>query len=272
MANNFTEDSTYSWPDDDEIQYILTTDKVLGDPAGTQGALTGPINVLLQKIVNRLAYLKNNVFKIDDNIQTRPMNVLDEVVFRDVSVSGKPMGRNTIQRILDLIPTATTTKKGILEIATTSEATARTATDKIITPATLPNTIETNESPDSIYHNSTDNVLLNVISFSISFLGGIRIASDLVICTQRITINVKSYNGAGDDAFRLGVTMPSTPLKVFNSSYGNVVGQWGQHNNNDNPTGSITVDGDKLYLNVTVGYLSHSPKTLSLDITYFAIF
>ena len=44
-----------------DTQFILTTDNVQGDPPGTTGTLTGPINVALQKIVNTLLYLKNRV-------------------------------------------------------------------------------------------------------------------------------------------------------------------------------------------------------------------
>ena len=72
-------------------QFILTTDNVQGDPPGTTGALTGPINVALQKIVNTLLYLKNRV----DNINVTASN-------------------------------ASTTARGIIEIATLAEARAGT--------------------------------------------------------------------------------------------------------------------------------------------------
>ena len=44
-----------------DIEFIRTTDKVLGDPPGTQGALSGPINKVLQKIANSLLNLKTRL-------------------------------------------------------------------------------------------------------------------------------------------------------------------------------------------------------------------
>lgn len=72
---------------DEDIQFIRTTDRVLGDPPGTRGTLTGPINVALQKIANALTYLKNR-----------------------------------IEGLTVTVPNATTTTRGIAEIATKAEA------------------------------------------------------------------------------------------------------------------------------------------------------
>lgn len=81
-------------------RFIRTTDQVLGDPPGTTGTLAGPINVILQKIINTLLYLKNRV-----------------------------EGLNLTA------PNASTTQRGIVELATLAEARAGTDTQRAVTPA-----------------------------------------------------------------------------------------------------------------------------------------
>lgn len=44
-----------------DIEFIRTTDKVLGDPPGTTGVLSGPINKVIQKIANSLLHLKTRL-------------------------------------------------------------------------------------------------------------------------------------------------------------------------------------------------------------------
>ena len=83
-----------------DTRFIRTTDQVLGDPPGTTGTLSGPINVALQKIINSLLYLKN---RID--------------------------GLNLTA------PNASTTQRGIVELATLAEARAGTDTQRATTPA-----------------------------------------------------------------------------------------------------------------------------------------
>ena len=46
---------------EEDIKFIRTTDRVLGDPPGTQGVLSGPVNVVFQKIANSLLNLKNRL-------------------------------------------------------------------------------------------------------------------------------------------------------------------------------------------------------------------
>ena len=93
MADNITPQDQF----EEIIEFIRTTDKVLGDPPGTQGALSGPINKVLQKIANSLL-----------NLKTR----LD--------------GLNIT------VPNASTTVKGIAELATKLEAETGTDTTRII--------------------------------------------------------------------------------------------------------------------------------------------
>ena len=84
----------------DEVQFIRTTDRVLGDPPGTAGKLSGPINVVIQKIINSLLWLKNRVDGIDTTV-----------------------------------PNATTSQRGVIELATADEARAATDTVRAMTPA-----------------------------------------------------------------------------------------------------------------------------------------
>ena len=85
---------------EDEVQFIRTTDRVLGDPPGTVGVLSGPINVVLQKIINSLLFLKNRIGAIDTTV-----------------------------------PNATTSQRGVIELATADEARAATDTVRAMTPA-----------------------------------------------------------------------------------------------------------------------------------------
>ena len=84
----------------ENTRFIRTTDQVLGDPPGTVGELAGPINVTLQKISNSLLYLKN---RID--------------------------GLNLTA------PNASTTQRGIVELATLAEVRAGTDTQRAVTVA-----------------------------------------------------------------------------------------------------------------------------------------
>ena len=63
MASNYEEKSTPVYPT--TIPYIELTDRVKGDPADLSiaGIFTGKINQVLQKIIDRLTWLKNNLLK-----------------------------------------------------------------------------------------------------------------------------------------------------------------------------------------------------------------
>ena len=95
MANEYDEESTF----EEDIEAILTTDPVKGDPPGFSGTLTGKINVVLFHIVNRTRWLK------------------DALAALNITV-----------------PNASTTTKGIAELATKSEAEAVTDTTRITPP------------------------------------------------------------------------------------------------------------------------------------------
>ena len=95
MANEYDEQSTF----EEDIEAILTTDSVQGDPPGFSGTLTGKINVVLFHIVNRTRWLKD-----------------------------------TLAALNITVPNASTTVKGIAELATKSEAEAATDTTRITPP------------------------------------------------------------------------------------------------------------------------------------------
>ena len=94
MANEYDEQSSF----EEDIEAILTTDSVQGDPPGFSGTLTGKINVVLFHIVNRTRWLKN-----------------------------------TLEALNITVPNASTTVKGIAELATKAEAEAATDTTRIMT-------------------------------------------------------------------------------------------------------------------------------------------
>ena len=103
MPDKFVVPDNNTEPDLDgetDIEYIFTSDKVKGDPRGLTGvfSLSGKINVVLQKIVNAIAWLKAN------------------------------------QRV---IPDASETEKGVVEKATQAEVNTGTDTDTVVTPATF---------------------------------------------------------------------------------------------------------------------------------------
>ena len=129
-----------------DTQFIRTTDVVQGDPPGTTGTLTGPINVALQKVMNTLLYLKNRL----DNLNLTPNNAsttqrgVAEIANQSEGRTGTDAVRMmTALRVLDALRNgsafyASTTQRGTAELATQAEVNARSDNSKIVTPATLP--------------------------------------------------------------------------------------------------------------------------------------
>lgn len=95
MANELPEQSQF----DETIEAILTTEPVQGDPPAFQGQPTGKINVNLLKLANRCRWLKNALTALNITV-----------------------------------PNATTTTKGIAELATKQEAEALQDTTRITPP------------------------------------------------------------------------------------------------------------------------------------------
>ena len=86
--------------DIDSTQFIRTTDAVKGDAPGSSPPLSGPVNVAFQKIINSLLYLKNRV----DGLNLSA-------------------------------PNASTTQRGIVELATAMETRDGASTSLATTPA-----------------------------------------------------------------------------------------------------------------------------------------
>ena len=98
MANELPEESNPS-QFDETIEAILTTEAVQGDPPGFNGQPTGKININLLKLANRFRWLKNALEALNINV-----------------------------------PNATTTERGIAELATKQEAEALQDTTRITPP------------------------------------------------------------------------------------------------------------------------------------------
>ena len=142
MANEITAADSNEITD---TQFILTTDNVQGDPPGTTGTLTGPINIALQKIVNTLLYLKNRVDNLNltaANASTTARGIIEIATLAesrtgtDTQRAVTPAGTAAAIQNADLtVANASTTARGIIEIATTNEATNATDTSRAMTPS-----------------------------------------------------------------------------------------------------------------------------------------
>lgn len=127
-----------------DIQFIRTTDKVLGDPPGTQGRLVGPINVVLQKIVNSLVYLQNRISGISVDVPNATTTVrgIAEIATKTEAETGTDTTRITPPvRVFDILKSAlaqaTESRRGTMEVATEGEADAGTDDRKAITALLL---------------------------------------------------------------------------------------------------------------------------------------
>lgn len=178
----FTETATF----DASVPQILTSDKVLGGP-------TGAINVTLQTLVDRTAYLKQQV---------------------DAFVSLT-------------IPDATTSIKGKVQLATTVEAAAGTDTGKAVTAAGVAAAISAAGVPSygaigsiifARYDNGYGNVSSRVISPGGSVSGAHLIAAGFdgngalktygssFSGTWQVCGDIEYWNSVGLDPSQYGVT------------------------------------------------------------------
>ena len=93
MPDKFVVPDNNTEPDLDgetDIEYIFTSDKVKGDPRGLTGvfSLSGKINVVLQKIVNAIAWLKANQRVIPDASETEK-GVVEKATQAEVNTATK---------------------------------------------------------------------------------------------------------------------------------------------------------------------------------------
>ena len=127
-----------------DTQFIRTTDAVQGDPPGTTGVLTGPVNVALQKVMNTLLYLKTRLDNLNltvNNASTTQRGIA-ELATSDETETGTDTQRVTtpagvaaaIAAGTSAAPNASTTVRGIAELATNTEARTGTDTTRTVTP------------------------------------------------------------------------------------------------------------------------------------------
>ena len=128
---------------EEDIEFIRTTDRVLGDPPGTQGVLSGPINVIIQKIANYLLYLKDRLDNLTITVPnaTTSNKGIAELANQTEGRSGSDSTRiMTSQRVQDYIRNAsnaraTTTHYGVAIKATQTQAVSLTDTSAYLTAA-----------------------------------------------------------------------------------------------------------------------------------------
>ena len=137
-------DPTY----DDDIDFIKDSDAVQGDPAATDPdtvALTGPINVVVQKIVSSLAYLKNAVDNFSISRMTDTVFGTGKTATQAEAEAGTAHGtggpvltplrgkQNALATLRSSDAQSSTSQRGSAEIATQDEARGGTDNERIMT-------------------------------------------------------------------------------------------------------------------------------------------
>ena len=146
-AGKYNTDQNY----DDDIDFIKDSNPVQGDPAGTDPdntPLTGPINVVVQKIIGSLAYLKNAVDNFDIPRMTQTVFGIGRTATQQEAEDGTahgaggplltPLrGRQTTENyIRSSDAQANTSRRGTSRRATQAEAEAGNNNERHLTPST----------------------------------------------------------------------------------------------------------------------------------------
>ena len=168
MPDNITPQDQF----EQDIEFIRTTDKVLGDPPGTTGVLSGPINKVLQKIVNSLLNLKTRLDGLTITVPNATTTVkgIAELATKQEAENGQDTTRIIVaKRVYDILKHAnagaTTSKRGTVELATEAEAQARVDAEKAVTPLTLHSLFATNaELRDHLNLGANGNKLVDLNS------------------------------------------------------------------------------------------------------------
>ena len=136
MASNFEAKTGADLIFNTLVEYILTTDSVLGDQADLVDSSNfgGKINEVLQAFFDNLNYLKNEI----DNFSSGPSKA-NQTQGRSGTDDSRYM---TSLRVLDALRNgsgfaANTTRKGSVERATQAEVNTGTDTEKHLTPDTF---------------------------------------------------------------------------------------------------------------------------------------
>ena len=176
MASNFENKTGAALDWQSVIEYLLTTDRVLGDPADIVGAVGGKINVVLQQIIDNLNWLREKglvdatttvkgLVELANIAEGRagsaqnvvpPVNVVRDMISTHAPTPG-PSGisesrvnqlinaaianfrtaSQISQAISDALVSATTDRQGIVELATETEAANENENTKALTAASL---------------------------------------------------------------------------------------------------------------------------------------
>ena len=157
MANEYDEQSTF----EEDIEAILTTDPVQGDPPGFSGTLTGKINVVLFHIVNRTRWLKNTLESLNitvPNASTTTKGIAELATKAEAEAATDTTRITPPKRVLDLlravVAQATETVRGTVRRATQSEAEGGTNNEKVMTPQRTQQAID-NRVRSSVHQAST---------------------------------------------------------------------------------------------------------------------
>ena len=165
MPDKFVVPDNNTEPDLDgetDIEYIFTSDKVKGDPRGLTGlfSLSGKINVVLQKIVNALAWMRKAIPKKATQEQAEAGTDNDR--FLTASTSQAQLQHSEAQ--------ATETQRGTVKKATQKERRAATDNEKYMTPLGTKDYFENATSPATLSVSSgtitiRNNILLGRLLF-----------------------------------------------------------------------------------------------------------
>lgn len=123
MASNFQNKTGNNLIWQSVIEYLLTTDRVIGDPADIVGAVGGKINVVLQQLIDNINWLRENGLK-----ESAVQSLINS------AISGLITESRANQLINNALVSGTTSRKGIVELATREEGVARSKADVVITP------------------------------------------------------------------------------------------------------------------------------------------
>lgn len=261
MADTYTPEDQF----EEEINFIRTTDEVLGDPIGTTGTLTGPINVLIQKVVNSLLNLKNRL----DAINTTQPNAttttrgIAELATQVEAETGEDTTRITPpKRVFDILKhanaQATDAIRGTAKIATTSEIETGTDNETIVTPAGLSEAL-TPSIDESVIFTDDD----NLISWNINWqnttrhltLGGFIISSG----TARI--------GRHDSMLTGGTVVFSIPNTWYSASAA-IAGVEGG-GSGDAPVAMVTTNVSSRTITVNISNIDHDDDYVYVSITVY---
>ena len=135
---------------DDDIDFIKDSDPVQGDPAGTDPEntpLTGPINVIIQKIVGSLAYLKDAIDDFSIERMTDTVFGIGRTATQQEAEDGTAHGaggpvltplrgkQNALETLRSSDAQSNTTRRGTVRRATNPQAIGLTNTDAYLTAA-----------------------------------------------------------------------------------------------------------------------------------------